>query len=256
MTTKVLLAGESWVSAATHYKGFDQFGSVTFHLGAEPLVEALRGGPYELRYMPAHECATAFPLTLEGLSDYAAVILSDLGANTLLLHPDVWLHGRPVPNRVKLIRDYVKAGGGLAMIGGYFSFQGINGAARWRGTAVEEALPVACLPWDDRIETPEGFSAVIDAPDHPILAGLTAEPWPALLGLNEVTLKPGATLLASAPVDRGGHPLLAAQDFGAGRSLAWMSDLGPHWAPTPFVQWPGYGRLWTRALDWLTRRGG
>jgi CheY-like chemotaxis protein len=36
----VLLVGESWVSAATHYKGFDQFGSVTFHLGAEPLVEA------------------------------------------------------------------------------------------------------------------------------------------------------------------------------------------------------------------------
>ena len=35
--TKMLLAGESWVSAATHYKGFDQCGSVTFHLGAEPL---------------------------------------------------------------------------------------------------------------------------------------------------------------------------------------------------------------------------
>ena len=40
--TRVLLAGESWVSAATHYKGFDQFGTVTFHLGAEPLVEALK----------------------------------------------------------------------------------------------------------------------------------------------------------------------------------------------------------------------
>lgn len=39
---KVLLAGESWVTSATHYKGWDQFGSVTFHLGAEPLVAALR----------------------------------------------------------------------------------------------------------------------------------------------------------------------------------------------------------------------
>ncbi len=37
---KVLLVGESWISSATHYKGFDQFGSVTFHLGAEPLVKA------------------------------------------------------------------------------------------------------------------------------------------------------------------------------------------------------------------------
>src|SRR5215210_7017713 len=101
---RVLLAGESWVSAATHYKGFDQFGSVTFHLGAEPLVEALRDSPFELRYLPAHEAATAFPLTLEELEPYGAVILSDIGANTLLLHPDVWLRGRTVPNRLKLLR--------------------------------------------------------------------------------------------------------------------------------------------------------
>jgi uncharacterized membrane protein len=51
MTTKVLLVGESWVSSATHYKGFDQFGSVTFHLGAEPLVAALKGSAFELTYI-------------------------------------------------------------------------------------------------------------------------------------------------------------------------------------------------------------
>ncbi len=48
MVTKVLLVGESWVSSATHYKGFDQFGSVTFHLGAEPLVAALQGDEFEI----------------------------------------------------------------------------------------------------------------------------------------------------------------------------------------------------------------
>ena len=104
--SKVLLAGESWVSAATHYKGFDQFGSVTFHLGAEPLVKALEDSPFELTYLPAHECAEKFPMTLEELKLYSAVIISDLGANTLLLHPDVWLHGRPVANRLRLIKDY------------------------------------------------------------------------------------------------------------------------------------------------------
>ena len=51
--TKALLVGESWVSSATHYKGFDQFGSVTFHLGAEPLVQALKGSDIELDYLPA-----------------------------------------------------------------------------------------------------------------------------------------------------------------------------------------------------------
>src|SRR6185295_14473434 len=104
---KILLAGESWVSAATHYKGFDQFGSVTFHLGAEPLVAALAGSSFELRYMPSHEAQEAFPQTLKALSHYDAVILSDIGANTLLLHPDTWLRSQTTPNRLRLLKAYV-----------------------------------------------------------------------------------------------------------------------------------------------------
>ena len=176
------------MSAATHYKGFDQFGSVTFHLGAEPLVKALEGSDYDLHYMPAHEAATAFPMTMAELDAYDAVLLSDLGSNTLLLHPDVWLRGKPVPNRLKLLRDWVAAGGGLMMIGGYFSFQGINGAARWHKTPVEQVLPVTCLPVDDRVEVPDGFAAELVEPDHPVLRGLGGE-WPLLLGVNEVELK-------------------------------------------------------------------
>lgn len=254
--TRVLLAGESWVSAATHYKGFDQFCSVTFHLGAEPLVEALKDSPFDLHYMPAHEAATAFPTTLDGLAGYGAVILSDIGANTLLLHPDVWLKGKTVPNRLKLLRDYVAGGGGLMMIGGYFSFQGINGGARWHKTPVEAVLPVTCLGIDDRVEVPEGFRAELVQPGHPILAGLDGE-WPELLGLNEVVLKdaPGVQLLARAPADAGGHPLLAVGTHGRGRTLAWTSDIGPHWLPDSFVAWPGYARLWRQALQWVTQAG-
>ncbi len=122
-TRKILLAGESWASAATHYKGFDQFSSVTFHLGAEPLVAALKGTSFNLRYMPAHEAQEAFPQTLSDLSAYDAVILSDIGANTLLLHPDTWLRSKRTPNRLKLLKSYVEAGGGLIMVGGYLSFQ-------------------------------------------------------------------------------------------------------------------------------------
>jgi uncharacterized membrane protein len=58
--TNVLLVGESWVSAAMHYKGFDQFGRVTFHLGAEPPVEAPNELSFALTDKPAHdleECA-------------------------------------------------------------------------------------------------------------------------------------------------------------------------------------------------------
>jgi Putative glutamine amidotransferase len=62
---KVLLAGESWVTTATHIKGFDQFSTVTFHLGAEPQacakahgVDALLVGPLSLLTIN-NECFTS-----------------------------------------------------------------------------------------------------------------------------------------------------------------------------------------------------
>jgi uncharacterized membrane protein len=39
--------------------------------------------------------------------------------------------------------------------------------------------------------------------------------------------------------------------FGAGRSIAWTSDVGPHWLPESFAQWPGYTTLWRNALAWV-----
>ncbi len=107
---KILLAGESWVSTATHIKGFDQFSTVTFHLGAEPLVEALKGSAFDLRYMPAHEAQRDFPQTPEAIAAYDAVILSDIGSNTLRIFADAHVkHGahaivqdRSIP---ELVRD-------------------------------------------------------------------------------------------------------------------------------------------------------
>ena len=249
--TEVLLVGESWISAATHYKGFDQFGSTTFHLGAEPLVAVLRDSPFALTYMPSHEAAEQFPYSVEDLARYRVILLSDIGANTLLLPQRVWMHGQTVPNRLGVLRDWTGAGGGLAMIGGYLSFQGLDGRARWRRTAVEEALPVTCLPYDDRLEAPEGFRPeIIGAGDHPILDGLGSD-WPVLLGANETVAREDATVLARLPSSHGSHPLLVTGSFGRGRTAAWTSDIGPHWLPETFTAWPGYGRLWRNLLSWL-----
>lgn len=63
---KVLLVGETWLSSATHFKGFDQFGSVTFHSGAEPLIKALEGSAFDLTHMPAHEAVEKLPSTSTG----------------------------------------------------------------------------------------------------------------------------------------------------------------------------------------------
>lgn len=253
MTRNVLLVGESWISSATHYKGFDQFGSVTFHLGAEPLVKALEGSEYRLTYMPAHEAAEKFPFDMEGLDAYDAIILSDVGSNTLLLPPAVWLQSCTVPNRLKLIKAWVEKGGGLLMVGGYFSFQGIDGKARWRRTPVEDVLPVTCLPYDDRVEIPEGARADLLKADHPAVAGLAGE-WPFVLGVNEVELRdrPDVEVVARLPEEHGGHPLLVVGSYGKGRTAAWTSDIGPHWLSPAFCEWEGYGRLWKNILGWLT----
>lgn len=249
MRKRILLAGESWVSAATHYKGFDAFGSVTYHQGAAGFIAALKDEPFDIEHMPCHVAQTEFPSTMAALDAYDAVLLSDIGANTLLLHPEVWLHSRPFPNRLRLLAEWVAKGGGLGMVGGYMSFQGINGSARFRGTAVAAALPVAIHPWDDRIEVPEGFHATVAAPGHALLQGVEGE-WPMMLGLNEVVARPGATVLATGPE---GHPLLAVGEHGAGRTLAWTTDIGPHWLPEAARGWPGFVPLWRNLLGWLGR---
>ncbi|TKB25411.1 MAG: cytoplasmic protein, partial [Mesorhizobium sp.] len=61
---KILLAGESWVSTATHIKGFDQFPTVTYHTGADELLGALRATDFDVTFMPAHEAQRGFPQTM------------------------------------------------------------------------------------------------------------------------------------------------------------------------------------------------
>lgn len=249
--TNVLLVGESWASAATHFKGFDQFGSVTFHTGAKRFLADMKTAGLTVTNMLAHEAAEEFPTTLEGLAAYDVIILSDIGANTLLLHPDVWLRGQRVPNRISLIEEWTRNGGGLIMIGGYLSFQGIDGRARWHKTAVETALPVRCLSSDDRVEIPEGTTPIVALPDHPILQDVPSD-WPYLLGINEVELKDDATVecVLKLPEEQRNLPLLVTGQHGKGRTVAWTSDMSEHWLPPAFLDWPGYQKLFANMIRW------
>ena len=47
------------------------------------------------------------------------------------------------------------------------------------------------------------------------------------------------------------HVLIASLEVGQGRSLVWTSDIGPHWCPTPFLEWHGFGPLVGGMLRWL-----
>jgi uncharacterized membrane protein len=243
---RVLVAGESWVTHSIHQKGFDSFTTTSYHEGIGPLRAALESCGLIVDYQPNHVAARAFPATSAELATYEAVMLSDIGANTLLLHPDTFERSIPMPDRLSAISEYVAAGGGLVMIGGYLTFQGIDAKGRWSGTPVEAALPVTLLTTDDRVESPAGIEPVVRIPDHPIVAGLPGR-WPCLLGFNRVLPRPGADVVVSV----GDDPLIVAGSHGKGRSVAFTSDCGPHWCPPPFVAWDGYARMWQQLAEWV-----
>jgi uncharacterized membrane protein len=249
---RVLLVGESWISVGSHHKGFDHFSSGTYETGNAYLQKAFDASTFiECTHMPSHLASEAFPETLEELRKYDVVILSDIGSNTLLLSRKVFVEGKTAPNRLRLIQSWVGEGGGFCMCGGYLSFSGIQSSAKYYRTPIEEILPVQIYPFDDRIEAPEGVQVEVLEPKHPLVEGISGT-WPPLLGYQEAVLKPGATLVAQTQYN---HPLVACWEYKKGRSLAWMTDIGPHWCPVSFTNWEGYAKFWQQAMVWLANKG-
>jgi uncharacterized membrane protein len=242
---KVLLVGESWVSISTHYKGFNHFVSGVYETGLQWFSKAMEQHKIELTHMPSHIAANNFPFTADEIK-YDAIILSDIGADSFLLHPKTWLHGERTPNRLRTIQQYVEKGGGLIMAGGYMSFQGINGSAMYQRTPIGEVLPVNMKASDDRCERPEGVQPH-KVLSHQIIDELP-EKWPYILGYQLVEAKPGKQTLVKVEED----PLLVIGEYGEGRTVAYTTDIGPHWCPREFAEWTGYGILWRNMINWAS----
>lgn len=245
---RVLLAGESWSTTSVHTKGFDSFFTSAYEEGAWPFIHALEAGGFEVVFQPNHVAPERFPSTLDELDRYDVVVLSDIGANTLLLPPGVFARGERMPDRLALLAEWVRRGGSLLMVGGYLSFQGIEAKANYRGTALAEVLPVLLEIGDDREETPQGVSPRV-IPGHPAVDGLPTE-LPEILGYQRLTPRPGSTTVMT--VD--GRPLLVVDSAGSGRVAAFATDMGPHWLPPEFLAWDGFDRLWQSMVGWLADR--
>jgi len=243
---RVLIAGESWTTTSIHVKGFDSFTTVAYEEGVDALRGVLLGGGHDVTFMPNHVAATDFPYTAGELAAWDVVVLSDIGSNTLLVPPVVFSRFEAKPNRLAALRDWTRAGGGLAMVGGYLSFQGIEAKANYRGTPVAGVLPVELEAGDDRVESPEHATPTLTAVAHPVTEGLP-ERWPEILGYQRVRALDGAQVLATV----GDDPLVVVGAVGEGRSLAYTTDVGPHWAPPAFLAWDGYARFWDQAVRWL-----
>lgn len=247
---KVLLVGESWTVHEQHLKGFNLFNSVRYedYCGRD-LARVFESEGISCDYMPSHAAQNEFPYTGDELREYDAIILSDVGSDTFLLPPAVFSGGERRPNRLQTVADYVRNGGGLAMIGGYMSYCGFGGNARYGMTPLAEVLPVTILNYDDRVECPQGIIPGVRDTSHPILHGIDDAAWPFFLGYNRVQVKPGAAEILTADEDT----FLAAWETGTGRSVAFASDCAPHWGSSAFVGWKYYGTFFGNIVRWLAK---
>ncbi len=164
------------------------------------------------------------------------------------------------------VRDYVRNGGGLAMVGGEQSF----GDARYGGTPLADVLPVVPIDGTTMVEgearprlTPEGRR-------HPVTSLAPGEPsneiaWAALPPVTAVNLTravaagQGAAVLLEAPsvsVQGRPAPVVAVREVGAGRTLAVATDASWRWGFLAAETGQGnraYLRFWSSALRWLVR---
>ncbi|MBL8120034.1 MAG: cytoplasmic protein [Anaerolineae bacterium] len=247
---QVLYVGDSEVVLNRYLVGADVIEQSYFNDNGKWFREAMANEPsVKVRHITPHGVASEFPTTLAELQQYQVVIFSDVGYNSMIFYPGLTPpYVYPLgPDRVGMVKAFVEAGGGFLMTGGYLSFAGINGMARWGGTDVETILPVNIARHDDRVEMVQGFRFTVTERAHPTVAGL---PWDeatwTLCGYNRLTAKVGGEVIARY----GDDPFLVCGGYGRGRTAAFASDFAPHWAGD-FVHWPHYTRFWTQMVQWL-----
>ncbi len=241
----VLIAGESWISSTVEYKGYDSFASTKLENGCSHRVKELEARGHSVTHLFAHDVPEQFPWSEDDMAEYDVIILSDIGANSILLSERVFDQGKPTVNRLEVLKHWVLNGGALMMAGGYLSFAGFEGKAHYHGTPVEEVLPVNILPYDDRREVPQGLTPQVTK-ESLITENLGC--FPQVLGYQVATPKESSDILLKV----AGDPLLVTASFGKGKSLAYMSDIGPHWASNEFMNWQNYGEFFSRCINWLS----
>lgn len=247
---RVLIAGETWSTHKIEIKGFAAYTTGAYDVGLTEWVAALEAHGHTVTHITNHDAIRDFPWTLEEFQAHDVVVMSDIPADTIQLTPAVFDRGERQPDRLRVLADYARAGGGVMMVGGYMSFSGIEGKAHYAATPLAGVLPVEMLVGDDRIETPEGVNPTVAA-EHEVLSGIPGD-WPYFLGYNRIRAKPDATVVLAVDDD----PFLVLGTAGAGRVAAFASDCSPHWGSPEFLAWPHYGPFWSNLIDWLGSAAG
>jgi uncharacterized membrane protein len=207
-----------------------------------------------------------YPRTLANLLQYDVVINSDINKEAFTK--------TQLEDTAKLVEEF---GGGFVMVGGRTSF----GSGGYHLTVMDRFIPVAME--NDRDLKYQAFKMVVptEALTHPLVAiggalpetrAIWNEKFPSLYGYNRVgRAKPGAVVLGVDLTERsayGPRIILAAQQVGRGRTMAFTSDTTRSWGRDFETLWgekinPSgalteancdsryYRRFWINAIRWL-----
>lgn len=212
------------------------------------------------RIYPVEHPTRGFPRTLERLLDYDVVIHSDIRISSF------------TPEQLTAISKLVEQhGGGFVMIGGNSAF----GKGGYHRTVLDRIIPVAMESGEDSEARPIRLKVAPGAWGHPLISfsddradtmRIWNEKFPTLYGMNRVErAKPGAVVLAKAD---DGNVLMAVQEIGRGRTMAFTSDTTRSWGRDFETSWgePSsqgrgstgegsdsryYRRFWVNAVRWL-----
>lgn len=149
------------------------------------------------------------------------------------VNPDVWLLS-DIPLAAadafgilaRLLAE-VPGRSGMVMLGGAYSFEGLESVGGWFESRSAPLLPVLAPSGPDATEAPDGVRLVPTASCPDGLAHLMAAA-PPFFGYNRLEPQPDANVLASFD---DGAPALVASDPAPCRAVAFASDLLPHWGP-------------------------
>jgi uncharacterized membrane protein len=186
------------------------------------------------------------PRDVAGWLKYEVVIFGDVPAVTM------------TDAQRTALEEAVRKGLGFVMIGGFDNF----GAGGYGGTPIADLLPVRIDSTEQKTEesfrltpTEEGLRGTVLrlSPD----GGKTQDLWRALPPLKGHVVaapkKRGESVLAKA---ENGDALLVAQDYGSGRSMAFLGDTTWRWWRSAGGREELHKRFWRQMVLWLGHREG
>ena len=222
-------------------KGQNDDGRDTFYVQADPS-----------RMAPL---SSGYPFKRSELFAYDGVIFGNIEADFF------------TREQLELTRDFVaERGGGLLVLGARsFDRQGLA------GTALEQALPIDLTDRGSTITLASAQSSVaepntpaltVDGAMHPatrlaVTAEENRQKWASLPALASVAQvggsRPGAQILAVA-LSAGGtpQPLIAAQRYGQGRSVAFAGEASWRWRMMRPADDTSYETIWRQLARWVT----